>query len=445
MRTRVLLTVLFYVVPGLLFAQSTFTMTAQNFNEQSRVWTDTFEVSQFWKSAPDRLDSVHSIFPGQYLILSYDWHTSASLEPARDIMGIGEFRQLGRTKKQPANSTYYDLSNEDTFLISLHTTTFDQGRVVGQSSYQPADNYRSISTYGYTKFGELERLQYTDVFDGTEQPRFEVSVLRQYDSANRVINASRWMRDRNGLQRQDSQSFKYSDENSLITAQRVIGDFIIRYEFYGWQDFESDPYPFNLSLNDQSSADLLVCGGNRFLNCSYYLDGPGLTFHFDHRQQKQYDSFDRLVSDTVIDTLNQFSHYSYVYYPNGDLRSQSRASDKRPNPVTLISYENEYNSDGSLHVSIYSESDQPKYRYIFSYPTSEVSDFSPTLTSPSFSGDKFYLPVSGDYHHVTITDLLGVEVLDMPIVASFLNLSLLRRGLYFISIDGGKPRKHLIP
>jgi hypothetical protein len=217
----------------------------------------------------------------------------------------------------------------------------------------------------------------------------------------------------------------------------------IRIEYHGWQRYQSLIYPF-VASNPTSETMNIWLGGEDYLDYALYSrPSRTLPFTYNHRRLKRFDATGRLVSDTFVDSTDQWDKEDWSYYPNGDVASEIRTSSRSQKPIQEMRYENVYLGNNLIRVSTLTSAGRPFRRFSFEYgdPSSVFGEKSEGYQLASY-GRVVYLPPG--QHVLVITSMLGQCVTKSVSVEGEYTLDF-PSGLYFISIDGGKPRKHLIP
>lgn len=428
-------------------------MITQRFNSSLEDWDDTVQISKFWVNSRGHLDSL-SIqgSPSQTEYYVYrDWQPVLATYTVSwaDFFPL-QFHQLGLDGLAPTSVVQYRKVDVDTFIIST-TESFVIDRrldsVLTRKYTQTGEVWSwSKDIYSFTPQGQIERVVTRDNTYDPKGSNYEQRFIWHYDSINRPISVASGIFEtsRKRLSLYDSQSFFYSVDGDLTRAVWTDVDGTQRrFEYHGWQNFEWMINPM-LAPEPVSETLPILLGGEEYQDYSLYSrDSVSNIYQYNHRRSKQYDSQDRLLSDLVVDSSNAWTKKDWTYYPNGDLLSIKVSHSGSQKLTQDQRYENTYLSDGSLSQSILKSFGRPYRRYLFLYNNSQSAIRSKQeLPEPNSFGSTSEL-TSGN-HKLVIASVLGATIREDN-VAGRVHLLTLPSGLYFISIDGGKPRKHLIP
>jgi hypothetical protein len=409
------------------------------------VW-DTLQVIDFCYSG-GQLDSVFSSEGSswhKHIRKFESWTSSVPhiIEGSIDQLPRS-FSQLRMQGKVPRKINHFDAVGNEVklwWLDSIHVADERTHSVLHLEPLRFESNWDG-EFYGFDSAGAIilyKKIMFTNGYERVVSEKRREIV---YDSSGKVQRIVRWGGQEGRLALFDTMLFIYNGD-SLVSSKRAYygGEdttfkFTELVEFGGWQQFETETKPFLYS-------DFPV-GGQGYKRYSRYRHHPGNQLRFVEFRDKQYDHSGRLTHDISKDSLGNTVIIEYDYYDNGDLKLVRNGRNfPRDTFWTAEKYDNIYSADGSLVRSTYYQQDRDSIRYSFIYQRLGVSR--PSLTLPESSYGRV-LEVPSGTQCVTVVDILGSPRIDAVGVGTWLEMFTLPSGLYFISIDGGKPRKHLIP
>jgi hypothetical protein len=248
----------------------------------------------------------------------------------------------------------------------------------------------------------------------------------------RVTNSRRTTFHTNYSDYLDSQYYEYSGDTVIYSEQWEIGppgrtpEDGLKYFFRGWRGVTQPLVTFNYSGDRQ---ELLY-----YTDVTIVSNASTNEFTDTARLLREYDTAGRIVKETTWFKAERYSTTEWTYHPDGDLHEQYYESMNQPRSKTAY-LDHDYGYHGLLMSALDSS-------YIFEYPFLSVRT-AEILSRTSSIGEE--LTLEGDRHDVRIHNPAGLLVLNELVNDRTLSLSHLPSGLYFISIDGGKPRKHLVP
>jgi hypothetical protein len=438
------------ILPELGYTQS-FTMITQRFNSTSNDWADTIRVSSYWKNVDGSLDSmIYKDLSFPHYINKYCGWLKLPLSYTHSWEVPRQFVQLGTQGAMPLTQWVYEIRETDTILMHLLSSAFHDGwrfDSLTSAGYDYEGNPVEWITYayGHTADGDFSSYGSFDYLDPLSY-RLEHKLIWTYDSINRPVKVVRGIYDPHirEFTASDSQEYSFGRDGNLERAIYVKTDGTqMRFEYFGWNRFEKSIYPFN-GDNPPSETMHIWIGGENYLNYSLYTrNSDSIAWDFQHRRHKMFDKEDHLLSDIIADSLQNSNIQRWTYYENGDLKEyvhyRSNTNTFSVHDSIVNVYEGQ-NLVSSVHFSL----GKPQLRYLFDYPeTMSVSTTS--ATSPLFSSSRLLQIEPEGHHAVRVANCAGMLVNETQASARSLDLSFLPSGLYFISIDGGKPRKHLIP
>ena len=442
MRTAIF-SLIFLCALNELQAQDHFHVTVQSFSQAKQDWGDTTIRHSFWKNASGVLDSMWT-YQGANSRVYKDW---VKVTTHTDRLWLSrfptDFVQYATTGRMPRRTEHYVDNGLGILLQGYDSVVVLDSLVTDYMYTSPGlDNWMAYR-FGYTEYGELASLR-TEIFSGDSlEVQTSQKVERERDSIGRVVEARSYTLMGNEFIIMDSERFVYNEDNTLRTAyvtykQSGIAIAAYQVEFVGWQDYAAGGF-------DMDFGEIMV-GGTRYkARTTHGWDESDTTFHLVERHLKQYNDQGLLMSD--------YEHYGGAsnirvlsYYPNGDVLEVKEAhasfSDTLTSSRTMV---NTYANDGRILVSELFASGHPISRHTFEYPGRASVRSDPSDANLASFGRILRIPCFTGNQHVSIVNTLGASVFTGVKNAYSLDVSHLPSGLYFISIDGGRPRKHLVP
>jgi hypothetical protein len=426
---------------GSLVAQ-TFTSVTTTRNFETNRWTDTVKVARIWLKSDGMIDSavVEEWFNGPHLVSYYPKWSRAVYAPVEMYHNVPlAWKQFGVLDQIPNGYRSYqffgqELQSTDVVRIEVRDSFIISVAAIEANGPSDADYANVIE---YDEHDAPKRLTISKEQFGIKTFDDQNLIEREYDNQGRVISARLFGPSSNGLVFRDSQSFIYYDNNTLRTATRWIYsngklDSVLRVEFVNWKAFRPNDYWFG--------KEGFVVGGEDFTFCSVYIQKAGETgFKPSHTIERKYTSNSLLESETRKEAgTGEWQNISYDHYPNSDPRFVKQTWSYNPDvSLILVQYDNYYNSSGLLDSSFSTRSKALPERTVFYYSsTSSVERLSHSAIADTLSDGP---------HVIRILNIAGQTVETFITHGQNLGMPPLPSGLYFISIDGGRPRKHLIP
>jgi hypothetical protein len=412
--------------------QRHFVMTTEKYDRVNDRWAAPMERAYFWKKADGEIDSVLVEYAKDTTIRIFkDWRkVSWHLDTGALHRAPHQFAQLGTRRRTPLRTEHYSVAGGDTTLISYDSMYMEDTLLMAYyKGITPT--FSEAELYSYSPLGELIRREALRYYSGKWHFDYVDTIDKQYDDLGRPTQSVLRMKQSDGIwEMLDSQIFIYDIDNTVRTAmkwrriERQIS-IIERLELIGWHRFEFNSYGFR-------NLELMV-GGNQFLKCAYHRwsddSSKWIPWGF---VDKRYGANGELEEALTDHPEQGPSNGIFSYYPSGDTKDQRTRS---RGDTTYRSYfrDNTYASDGRLLSSIWIYDGSPLYRYTLTYPD---------MSSVERTGPEFTSEPTRPGAHLVVYTILGGKLREFISSSTELDLP---SGLYFISIDGSKPRKHLIP
>lgn len=432
-------------------AQSSFTMTEQQYDSDKKQWKAESYNYRFWVNPELHLDSVmvcgsrYPSYPWGY----YDWikvqpDVAAKLSPMLGLMSTSLYVQMHSRSNIPQTIRSFKVAGGDTMLVNLVKTHLNGSNLIEieRKAYENGEVTKwSRQRFVLSPAGDT--LSEVQVSSGTDE-RTVSQVLITRDSLGRIISAVKGKILIDTFIFSDSQRYEYSAEGTLEAATHFTSTGVQkRFEYSDWIDYDTTFTP--LLEDAHIEYGVIWLGGSGFKSYTSYVKPKWSdSLSFDHKRERSYDSEGRIASDVRSD-LEKITTAQYTYYDNGDLKGVETTSTLK-GFSSSVEYENGYNFQGLLDSSIFIIDDVPQVRYLFDQSFGSASVQSAEIPSELAANVgryiQFYTP---GQHELLMTNITGVIVMSINSIATTLDLSSLPSGLYFVSIDGGRPRKHLIP
>jgi hypothetical protein len=442
---KTLLYFLVLVVAGVTRGQ-TFTLTEQDYDTSSASWKAPRMTALFWRNAQGTYDSVHTAetLPSKNIRRMYDWRkVSTHVRPqAYNILRPYFLLDLKLNEQVPRFNWRYSTRSGDTTLWQFDSLEMKDSLILSHygfdSTYIGQPAIQHMERYTYTERPEVSLYVSYNLEDSTDRP-IMFGRDRTYDGNGKLVQAIT-KQIPNPTWRYDSALFEYGVDGALTKAthyhimeDRIVE--ILRHEYNGWYRMQSETHPF--------VDGYTVAGGDEFDEEITYGRDPESNQDSVYMVRKQWYNQDGRVSSGYSEYHGTKYGYEISYYPNGDVRlSRNVTISGGDSSVRVTEYKNTY-IGGLLHECIIVKDSVPFRRYEINYSASAVREDKTRLLSQTSFGRTIELPISTS-PRVRLVNVLGTPV-QFTLQGSKVNLPDLPSGLYFISIDGGKPRKHLIP
>jgi hypothetical protein len=263
----------------------------------------------------------------------------------------------------------------------------------------------------------------------------KVEARYEYDSLARITEAVLSNNDNDVC---DSQRYTYS-EQQLRSAEhwKLRGKQLVpttRTQYYDWDPARFISSQIYASAEEYSNPPELAIGYAPYKIASVQSwNSFDSTYRPWYRVVNELNAEGHLARHSVIDSSGYFGSREYTYYPSGDVETIQEITSI--NNLRLATNRNTYNSRGLLVSSEQEWAGSRIWRFTATYMTSSVHDKEEGMANGEGVGGRLS----------TIYDALGRSVWEFANKLPELESLDLPSGLYFISIDGGKPRKHLIP
>jgi hypothetical protein len=447
MQTRLTLFVLLLLLFGsALRAQQQSTATFYPYD--SRIgWGESTYAVTMWQTGQKHTDSAVVVQKAGFQTFRdnyYDLHRALYLPDGWFHQMPCDLNQYATSGMTPERAIHFVLVDNDYVAVSESVTTFMDSLITEHIEYlldSKGDHYdTTVYHFTYDEHRGLTSYEVAFVRDGQRTLKEVTNFYRRYDAHDRLAMLTTYRSKSKPLAIQDSQVFYYNLDNTLRTAvmwqwEYGIQDTKTIAEFQSWHSCEQNAF----ILGNESIA----VGGAGFNAAKYTVIQPRFDDTSTSIVSKTYNASGQVASmETLFYPDLHKVRREYAYYGNGDLLSIRDSTGETDTLFTLKQYINEYSGNNLLVSSDRYENTSPQYHVLFTYPTEGFSEATDPVNDNSSIGRHVTF---GDNisHLVTLTDLLGKQTYRERTSGIFhINLP---SGLYFISIDGGKPRKHLIP
>jgi hypothetical protein len=315
------------------------------------------------------------------------------------------------------------ISIKDSLVVERIYRSFYNDTVYAMRSWSyEYDEHRSMVSFVKSEW---------DMYYGQRKDTTTAAYL--YDYQNRIIQAVIA-----NSELRDSQIYSYDNEQ-LVSAEHWKfrkGKMFptSKTHYYGWDPTKFSRAPIYVSPEEYDNPPRLAIGSAPFKIASVRSWDP---FKKDYRQwyrvTNELNSDGLVARHSTIDSSNLVYALEYGYYPNGDLATTREIS--LTNDILLGNNINEYSASGMLTFSDQEWVSNKWLLYTATYATSGAAVGLPDVSSDATWNSELHEVFDAIGRRVYLFSGATLDGSQLPLPS----------GLYFISIDGGKPRKHLIP
>jgi hypothetical protein len=430
-----------------LARQPSFTMLTLR-DRPAGTWSDTLAISHFWVG-DDAIDSlvVLSFGPIPKIERYLNWkHVTPQVDPNRLDFAPRLFQQFKNQQMLATRVERWFVRNGDTSLEHLEEATLVDSFLLSYTKirYDLGDVYQTITEkYLYNDNREVIEHREELATRGSESDTQRLILQRAYDSHGRIRMTKIYGYQLHMFSHYDSTTYYYNSDNTLRSVVNCLvqhgqPEYATSTLYEGWYQFEPETTPFT---GRESGPPI---GGAKFTvaTTSSWSIGKNV-WEKPWTTEKSYDQQGRLFSTVILDSLDHlFSGDTTRYYPNGDLEVRFTRYAIEPDSVRKSTFfENVYCDNGDLASSYEGNFDKINRKHVFVYP--EIASIDRIRGSENLQFKDGKLLLNSPTSCITITDVTGRVVKEVQTSSATWDVSTLRSGAYFISVNGSAPMKYL--